>query len=146
MGIKELFYEDVEIGEEIGPLEKVITDEQVLLFVQVWGRGNRPSRFTDPEVAKKEGLPGTIVPGAMNMAFLSQLLTDWSPNVTLKKLDVVIRQSVLHNSPYHLKGIVTDKSIVDGESRLEVDVFLESPEGERPVGGKAVITLPLKGR
>ena len=141
----ELFYEDVDIGDEIGPLEKVVTDEQVLEFLQVWGRMGRSSRFTDPEVAKREGLPGTIVPGIMNIAILSQLLTDWSSKVTIKKLDVVFRQMVLHNKPYQVKGIITDKDVVDGEPQLELDVFLENAEGERAVGGKAIITLPAKG-
>ena len=34
---------------------------------------------------KKEGLDTAIVPGVMNIAMMSQLITSWTPNVRLKK-------------------------------------------------------------
>ena len=49
------------------------------------------------------------MPGAMNIAIMSQLITGWSPTVRLKKLDVVFRSPVLHNRPLTLKGMITDK-------------------------------------
>ena len=93
-----MHYEDVEIGDAVGPLERVVSDDQVRRFVSVCGAGAGPSRFTDPEVARSEGLPFAIVPGAMNIAIISQVLTSWSPGVSLKKLDIVFRQMVPHNA------------------------------------------------
>jgi acyl dehydratase len=139
----DLYYEDVELGDEIGPVRRTVTDEQVAAFINLW-REEAPSRFTDPEIAKGLGLAGTIVPGAMNMAMMSQLITWWSPTVTLKKLDVVFRQVVLHNIPIQIKGIVTDKDIVDGSPQLECDVFMENEEGTRMVIGKATVGISSK--
>ncbi len=34
-------------------------------------------RFTDDEGARKEGLPGMILPGNMSLGLLSKLVTDW---------------------------------------------------------------------
>jgi len=34
-------------------------------------------RFTDDEGAKKEGLPGMILPGNMSLSLLTKLVTDW---------------------------------------------------------------------
>ena len=140
-----LYFEDVEMGDEVGPFERSITTDQVREFVQVWEARSGPSRFTDPDAAKAEGLPGAIVPGAMSMALMSQIITGWSPSMVLRKLDVVFRQMVPHNAPLTLQGIVTDKGVVDGQPQLECDVFMEDAEGTRLVIGKATVTLPTRG-
>ena len=145
MAEKELCFEDVELGDDIGPVERTITDEQVQAFVEIWGAESGPSRFTSEEVAKGEGLPGMIVPGAMNVGVLSQLLTGWSSSVTLKMLDLMFRQMVRHNVPMQLKGIVTDKNVVDGEPQVECDIWMEGPDGTRLVMGKAIVVLPTRG-
>ena len=145
MAEKELHFEDVEVGDDLGPVERTITDEQVQAFVEIWGAESGPSRFTSEEVAKGEGLPGMIVPGAMNVGVLSQLLTGWSSSVSLKMLDLMFRQMVRHNVPMQLKGIVTDKNVVDGEPQVECDVWMEGPDGTRLVMGKAIVVLPTRG-
>ena len=140
----ELYYEDVEFGDDIGPVERVVTDDEVKEFLSVRQPHVGPSRFTDAEHARSEGLPGAIVPGAFNMAIMSQLITDWSPSVTLRKLDVVFRQVVPHNKPLKIQGIVTDKNIIDGEAQLECDVYMENEEGTRLLIGKATVVLPSR--
>ena len=73
-----LHYEDVEIGDDIGPVERTVTGEQVREFVGIWVPGRDTSRFTQEETAREHGQPAPIVPGAMSMAVVSQLLTGWS--------------------------------------------------------------------
>ena len=142
---RELYYEDVEIGDDIGPVERTVSREQVDAFLRIRGATPGPSRFTDAAQAKKEGLPGPIVPGGMNIAMASQLLTGWSPTVDLKRLEVSFRQVVPHDTPLELKGIVTDKHIVDGEARVECDVAIENEDGASHVIGNATIVLPRRG-
>lgn len=139
----ELYYEDIEIGDEIDPVERLVSLEQVQAFLAVRGGICGPSRFTDDAYARSEGLPGAIVPGAMNSAMMAQLLTGWSPTVTLKKMEVVFRQVVPHNSPLEIKGVVTSKQVVDGEPQLNCDVFIESEEGTVHVIGHATVVLPM---
>ena len=143
--MKELYYEDVDFGDDIGPVERVVDVEQVRRFMSVRGGTPGDSRFTSDEYAKKEGLSGAIVPGAMNITILSQLLTGWADTVRLRKLDVVFRGMVPHNQPLTLSGIITDKDIVDGEPRLECDVFMQNAEGTRLVIGNAIVILPMRG-
>ena len=144
MSETELYYEDVELGDEIGPVHREVTDEQVRQFVSVGGAERGPSRFTSAEVADSEGLPNTIVPGAMNIAIMSQLITGWSSTVALRKLDVVFRQMVFHEIPLRLVGVITDKNELDGENQVECDIYLETTDGDRLVGGKATAVLPSK--
>jgi acyl dehydratase len=140
----ELYYEDVEIGDDIGPVERVVSKEQVGKFLRMRGGLSGPNRFMDDAFAREEGLQEAIVPGGMNIAMMSQLFTGWAPTVTLKKLDVVFREVVIHNSPLQLKGVVTDKHVVDGEPQLECDVFMENEEGAYLVIGNATVVLPMR--
>lgn len=140
----ELFYEDVEIGDDIGPVERSVNIDQVKTFTSIRGMGSGPNRFTSVEQAKSEGLDGPIVPGAMNIAIVSQLLTNWSPSVYLKRLDCVFRGMVPHDKPFTLAGIVTDKDVIEGSAQLECDVFMQNAEGVRMVIGNATIVLPSK--
>jgi acyl dehydratase len=139
----ELYYDDIEIGDEIDPVERSVSLEQVRAFLAVRGGISGPSRFTDDAHARSEGLPGAIVPGAMNSAMMAQLLTGWSPTVTLKKMEVVFRQVVPHHSPLEIKGVVTSKDVVDDEPQISCDVFIESEEGAVHVIGHATVVLPL---
>ena len=134
-------FEDVELGDEIGPMETEATDEGVEAFCRVW-ENRKPNRFTDSDSATKVGLAGPIVPGIMAMAIMTRLLTDWAGPGALKDLDVVFRQPVPHHKPLIVTATVTDTRQEDGENLVECDVMLTGSEGERYVGGKAIITLP----
>ena len=138
-----LYYEDVEIGDDIGPVRRTVTDEQVREFVRIWVPEGHNSRFTGDETARDHGQPAPIVPGAMSMAMVSQILTGWSSTVTLRKVDVIFRQMVLHNTPLNVGGVVTDKGQADGAAHVECDVFIDDVEGNRLVMGQAVVTLPM---
>ncbi|MGE3539906.1 MAG: MaoC/PaaZ C-terminal domain-containing protein, partial [Candidatus Tectimicrobiota bacterium] len=93
---------------------------------------------------KSEGLPGPIVPGAMNTAMVAQRLTGWSPAVKLQQLEVSFRQVVRHNTRLEIKGVVTAKQVVDQEAQVECDVSMENDEGSIHVMGHAVVVLPLR--
>ena len=137
------YYDEVEVGDELGPLEKVATDQAVIDFCEMWGNQGI-GRFTDHDAAKAEGLPGAIVPGAMSIAYLANLLSQWADGGSLKKLDVVFRQVVPHEQPIWLVGVVTDKNQVDSEDQVECDVYLENSDGERLVGGTATVVLSAR--
>jgi acyl dehydratase len=137
------WFEDVDLGDEIGPLETVATDDGVLSFCGIWGNP-KPNRFTDPEIAAKVGLPGPIVPGIMAMAMMTRLLTSWAGPSSVKDLDVVFRQPVPHHQPLTISGTVTDTRQEDGENLVECDIMMTGAQGERYVGGKAVVALPSK--
>ena len=137
------YYEDVELGGEIGPLEKLPTLESVEAFFRIWGTP-LPNRFTDHKLARKMKQPGPIVPAIMSMAWLAQLLTDWAQGDprSLKRLDAVFRQPVPHNSPVSISAVVTDKRVENEENLVECDVFMANQKGERLIGGSALLSLP----
>lgn len=129
------------LGDVIGPVERIVATNEVVAFCEAWGQSRLP-RFTSDEAARREGLPGAIVPGIMSMALLSKLLTDWAPGVALPKLDVIFRQPVPHNQPIKLHAVITDEREVGGKRELTADVFLDLATGSRLVTGQAVLLLP----
>jgi acyl dehydratase len=138
------FYEEVNLGGDVGPKVEVISDKAVVDFISVWDPGLGPSRFTSEEVAKAEGLSRPIVPGIMTMSLLSQLLTTWAGPLTLTSLDVIFRQPVPHNQSLKLHGVITDMNKTGNKGVLEVDVYVDTSEGNRLIVGKATLSLPLR--
>ena len=108
-------FEDVEPGDEIGPLELEASDAEVIRFCELWGNP-MPNRFTDQAEAEQARLPGPIVPGVMSMAIRGQLLTNWAGPESLKDLDLVFRAPVPHNQPLIISATVTDTRQEDGEN------------------------------
>ena len=138
-----LFFEDIELGDEIGPLEKVVADEDVIDFCNLWGPPT-PNRFTDADEAAKSKLSGPIVPGIMTMALMAQLFTDWSSEDSLKDLNLVFRQSVPHNKTLIIGATVTDTRQEGEEHLIDCDVVMTGQESERYVIGTATVSLPSR--
>ena len=139
-----IYFQDVELGDEIGPIERTVTDEEVLQFVAIGGRDPEPSRFTSKAIAQSEGLSEAIIPGAMNIALMSRLVTGWADTVCLKKIDVVFRQTVPHNKPLIFSGIVTNKDESGETTDLGCDITMENIDGVKMVIGNAEFALPNK--
>jgi acyl dehydratase len=137
------YFEDVAVGDEVGPMEMVAADADVVAFCEVWGN-ETPNRFTDRVAAETVRLPGPIVPGIMSMAMMAQLLTHWAGPKALRDLDLVFRQSVPHNRPLKISAIITDTRQEKGENLVECDILMSSPEGGLYVAGKAILALPSK--
>ncbi|MDP6107716.1 MAG: hypothetical protein QGI33_04690 [Candidatus Brocadiia bacterium] len=138
-------FDDIDLGDEIGPWETAIPDDDVAEFCVLWGQGPGPTQFTSDDVAKGNGLPGALIPGIMQMGLMARLITDWSGGVDLTNLDIIFRQPLMHNRAIKLRGIVTDKREEGGVGVVEADVFLETEEGGTHSTGKAVFVLPTRG-
>ena len=141
---EKLYFEDVDIGDEIGPVTRTVSDEEVIQFVSIRDEKVTPSRFTSIEFANSEGLDEAIVPGAMNIALMSQVLTNWSETVCLLKIDVVFRGTVPHNKDLVFSGIITDKDETGESTKLECDVVMENSDGVKLIIGTGIIALPNK--
>ena len=141
---EKLYFEDVDIGDEIVPVNRTVSAEEVIQFVSIRDEKVTPSRFTSKEFANSEGLDEAIVPGAMNIALMSQVLTNWSETVCLLKIDVVFRGTVPHNKDLIFSGIITDKDETGESTKLECDIVMENSDGVKLVIGTGIIALPNK--
>lgn len=127
----------VEEGDDLPAQEVFLGKDQVRAYARAAGQW--APRFTDDEGARQEGLPGMITPGNMSMGLLGTLIERWAGVGTLRRLGTTFRGLVLPGRTLRLCGTVTQK---DDEGRtVELDVWIESDEGERPVIGTATVAL-----
>jgi acyl dehydratase len=128
-----------DIGDAITPLEVTITPEQVRRYATVAQMPGQ--RFFSDDVARKEGLPGQILPGNMSLALLTRAFLDWLPDARIDKIGATFRGIVRPNEPIRVTGFVTDTREESDRLVLECDLVLET-QGERRVTAVAVASLP----
>jgi acyl dehydratase len=131
-------FEDVEFGEELPADAPDVGIEAVRRFAQTAGMFH--PRFTDPEKARAEGLPGAIVPGIMSQGILAAAIHHWAPEAEVRKLDTTFRAPLLVDSKPVVRAVVTD---CDSDTRtIEIDLTLSNEAGETRVVGTATVALP----
>ena len=127
----------MEFGEELPALEPDVSLENVKRFVRAAGMSFE--RFTDHEAARREGLPGAIVPGIMSQGILAALIHRWAPGARILRIDTVFRAPVLVGSRPRATGVITDKDDVRGT--VEIDLTIQNEAHESPVVGTATVAL-----
>ena len=129
---------DVEFGTELPSFTPDTSIAATRRFGQQVG-WNTP-RFTDHEGARKEGLPGAIVPGVMSQGFLGAMIHRWAPAAQIVAIDTVFRAPVLVDQPHTITGVVTD--VDEDAGTVELDITVANAAGETRVFGTATARLP----
>lgn len=130
-------FEDVELGDELPAEHPDISMPRVEQFTEA--AHMRFPRFTDHEAARKEGLPGALVPGIMSQALLATMIHRWAPGSRILSLDTVFRGHVVVGTVPTISGAVTD---VDDEAKVvEVDLTMTAEDGRTGVMGTAKVAF-----
>ncbi len=128
----------VEFGEELPAFEPDTSLPNVKRFAVAAGWDG--PRFTDHEYARKEGLPGALVPGIMSQGFLSAMIHHWAPDAEIRLVDTVFRAPCVVDQAYFINGVVTD---IDTDSgAVEIDLTITNDANETRVFGTAKVQLP----
>ena len=128
--------DDVEFGAELPSFEPDTSLASVGLFADAvgWGAG---ARFKSHEGARKEGLPGALVPGIMAMGFLTTMIHRWSSSAHVQRIDTVFRAPLMADEPCVLSAVVTDVDTDTGV--VELDVSVKNQAMETRVFGTAKV-------
>ena len=131
-------FEDVAFGQDLPESTPDVSAETVQGFARAAGMLH--PRFFDDEAARREGLPGAIVPGIMSQGILAAMVHRWAPEARIEVLDTTFRAPLRVGSKPVCKGVVTD---LDAERRtVEIDLTLANEAGETRVVGTARVVLP----
>jgi len=140
---EQLYYEDVDEGMEIPPIEKVATSRALVMYCAAYE--DFAEIHHDKDAAQRVGFPNTIVPGLFTSAYLAQMLTDWiTPEGNIKKLQASYRRPHFAGDKVICKGLVTARRIEGNEHLVECEVWAENSQGEASTPGIAVLTLPSR--
>ena len=130
---------DVEFGEQLPVFDPDTSLDNVKKFATAahWFG----PRFTDHEAARKEGLPGALVPGIMSQGFLAAMIHRWAPEAQIENVDTIFRAPVLVDEPHIISGVVTN--IEADEGTVEIDLTVTNMASETRVFGTATVRLPV---
>jgi acyl dehydratase len=132
-----LAFDDVEFGDELPVFRPDVGLPAVCRFCDVIGQRN--PRFTDHAGARKQGLPGAIVPGIMSQALLGTLIHRWGEAARIVTIDTVFRAPVLVDTQPECRGVVTH---IDADVRqVELDLTIVDERGQTRVLGTARVQL-----
>jgi acyl dehydratase len=131
-------FKEVTIGDTLGPLELFVSKDQCRRYARACGLD--APRFTDDEGARKEGLPGMILPGNMSLGLLTKLVTDWigtQGGARMTRMGTTYRVPVLPDHTLTMHGFVTHAT--EADRTVEIDVWIENEDAERLVTGTAAV-------
>ncbi len=141
--VKQTYWEDVEPGSEIPPLEKHPTTQQLVKYAGA--SGDFYQIHYDKDFALNNNLPGVILHGALKNAFLGQMMTDFAGEQGwLRKLAVQYRGMDQPGSKVTCRGKVLKKYADDGDYLVDCEIWLENAKGEKTTIGSAAVMLPSR--
>ncbi|HWR70814.1 MAG TPA: MaoC/PaaZ C-terminal domain-containing protein [Dehalococcoidia bacterium] len=139
----QVYFDDVKEGQDIPTLEKTPTNRTLVQWAGA--SGDFFELHYDKEFAKTMGYPNVLVHGRLEAAYLTQLLTDWAGEKgVVKKMSVQYRGNAFPGQKLLIKGKVTKKYQKDNENIVELEIFVENPEGQKITPGSAIVALPKK--
>jgi hypothetical protein len=157
---KQLYWEDVKVGDEVTHLEKICTRPMLVKWAGASGDFN-PLHY-DYFFAKAQGQPDVVATGGCKRAWLIQLMTDWiGDEGWLSKFSCKFREPdfprqtrtpgqivYLGESPkgetWLCKGKVTKKYVEGDEHYVNCDIWIENGKGVVTTPGNATVILPSK--
>jgi len=141
---QDVFWEDIEEGQEIPPLVKKPTTQDLVKWAGA--SGDFYQIHYDKDYALNNRLPGVIVHGALKSAWLGQLLGAWvGSKGTIKKFGCSYRGMDVPGDTLTCKGKVTKKYIQGKEHLVELEIWMENGKGENTTPGTALVSLPSRG-
>ena len=142
--MSQTYFEDVELGDEIDPLIKEPSREEVRTFAEL---SHLSGRFTSVEGARDEGTDRMIVSSWQSMGYLAQLITNWmGQEGFLSKLQVSFHRVVEPGERLECRAVVTDTQTLGDRRIVMLDTIMENQRRERLIQGTAEVVLPSRAQ
>jgi acyl dehydratase len=136
-----------EVGAEIPPVTKHITQEKINLFEACGLRGEGEGSFhTDPEAALQAlGTTTPIASGRMQLSFAAEALRQFSSAEVFNHngaLDLRFIKPVVHGDTITVKGKVTEMQAEEKGTRVSLDIWCENQNGDKTAIGTGGVLVP----
>ena len=144
--IKQRYFEDVEVGEELAPLIKEVDQVHMVMYQAATWDFHR--YHFDADWIRTKGWPNPFLDGQQLAPYIAQLVIDWAGGDpgALKRLHYRFRNFVYAGDTLKCQGRVVDKTVEDGKHLVTFDLWIENQKGETVLGpGGAAVELPSRG-
>jgi acyl dehydratase len=137
---KTLQWADIEVGDEVTPLEIPITTTMIVAGA-IASRDFMPVHH-DRDYANKQGSPNLFMNILTSNGYCVRFLTDWAgPEAMVRKLSIRLGVPCFPDDPLRFTGNVTGKiQGSDGENFVEVTFKASNSLGDH-VSGTALLSL-----
>ncbi len=137
---RKVFFEDVQVGDEIPPLVKSpVTHLQLVRYAGASGDFN--PLHTDPKFGEAIGTGGIIAHGMLVMGFVGQLLSDYVGPEALRSFGVRFKGMTHLDDVITCSGSITKKYEENGEARIAGKVQAADQNGDVKVTGTFVAAV-----
>jgi hypothetical protein len=154
-GATPLYYEDVNIDDELPPINYGVTVMDIvgtfagirigIEYPQERGGLGCHWHYHPVTCFQVRGMPLPFDSGQSRYTFAARLLTDWAgDNSWVWKMDIQLRRPTFAGDKIVVKGKVTAKNIIDGRHCVDVYVTYENQRNEITTKGTVTIILPSK--
>jgi acyl dehydratase len=140
-------FEDVEVGQEIGPLLKGPLQTPHLMrwsaAMENWHKIHYDERFAK----EHDKLPGLLINGSLKQQFIVQLLKDWAGREGwVWKVNFQFRAMNVMGETLSVWAKVKGKRETASYGLVELDLGIRNEHGKESTPGSAVVALPYHGR
>ena len=145
MADDQVFYDDVEVGEQIPPLTVTVDETQMFFFSAATYNGHR-IHYDKKWARTVEGYDDVLVQGPLQAALLARAITDWiGGRGRLVAYSVQNRAIAYPGEVLTFGGVLTRKHLTDdGRGLVDLDIA-----GRRDTAvlmpGTATVELPRHG-
>lgn len=139
----EIYFEDINVGDEIPQLKKQpVTEVQLVKYAGASGDFNQI--HTVQRIGELAGLNGVIAHGMLIMGFVAQAITAWLPKRNLRKFKVRFGSITRPGDVITVAGRVTDKRTENDQHFITCEVTAKDEKGDTKIVGEFEAALPSK--
>ena len=139
----QLFFEDVEPGDELPALTIVVDETQMFFFSAATYNGHR-IHYDKDWARTVEGYDDVLVQGPLQAALLARAVTDWiGGSGRLVEYSVQNRAIALPGQSLTFGGTVTGKRVDAGRGLVDLEIAGRR-DGDMLMPGTATVELPLR--
>jgi hydroxyacyl-ACP dehydratase HTD2-like protein with hotdog domain len=144
MASTQLYFEDVNVGDELPTATASPSELQLFFFSAATYNGHRI--HYDLPYAKTEGLPNVVVHGPLQAALLARTVTDWiGPAGRLVSIAIQNRGVAFPGERLSFGGVVTARREEEGQGLVDCEIYERNESGQVIMPGRATVSLPRRG-
>lgn len=142
---KELFFEDVMVGEEIPGLEKGPMTTAHLMRWSAAMENWHKIHYDKPFAIEHDKLPDLLINGSLKQQFVMQLLADWAgPGGWVWKVGFQFRAMNLVGETLRIWGRVVSKRETLDYGLIDIELGILNDADKESTPGTATVVLPYR--
>jgi len=139
----QLYFEDVEEGQELPPLSMDMTVTKLMMAASAT-RDWQPMHHDRDYARNKSKAKDIFINTGFNMGMMCRAITDWAgPKSFITRLNFKMEKSIYAGDTMTITGKVTGKRVADGNKLVDIDLLVSS-QTEPTTRASATVMLPSR--